>query len=110
MLMQGNSNGETVFAASVPGIGDAGRQTMDEAERLDLIERTIADLRPRIARDGGGIELVAVRGNTVYVKMSGTCVGCQLASLTLGGVQQKLMAALRCIVRVLPAELLRDDA
>jgi len=100
----------TVLAAALPGIADSGKHTMTEAERLELIERTIAELRPRIARDGGGIELVAVRGRDVYVKMSGACVGCQLASLTLGGVQQRLMAALKQIVRVLPAELLKHDA
>ncbi len=99
----------TVLAAVLPGIGDTRMRDMDEAERLDLIQRTLAELRPRIARDGGGIELIAVRGRDVYVKMSGACVGCQLASMTLGGVQQRLMAALKQIVRVLPAELLKDE-
>ncbi|MBN2751551.1 MAG: NifU family protein [Rhodospirillaceae bacterium] len=100
----------TVFAATVPGIGDIGKITMTEAERLDLIERTLDELRPRIIRDGGNITLVAVRGKDVYVKMSGACVGCQLASLTLNGVQQRLMTALKQIVRVRPAELLKNDA
>jgi NifU-like protein len=99
----------TVLAAVLPGIGDTRAFPMDDRERFDLIERTIAELRPRLARDGGGIELVAVRGRDVYVRMSGACVGCQLASMTLGGVQQRLMAALKQIVRVLPAELLKDE-
>jgi NifU-like protein len=99
----------TGLAAVLPGIGETRMRDMDEAERLDLIQRTLAELRPRIARDGGGIELIAVRGRDVYVKMSGACVGCQLASMTLGGVQQRLMAALKQIVRVLPAELLKDE-
>jgi len=99
----------TVLAAALPGIADRGNQTMTEAERLELIERTIADIRPRMVRDGGGIELIAVRGRDVYVKMSGACVGCQLAAVTLGGVQQRLMDALKQIVRVLPAELLKAE-
>ena len=100
----------TVFAAAVPGIADAGRpMTIDDPERIALIEKTLEEIRPRIVRDGGDLKLVAVRGRDVYVKMSGACVGCQLAAMTLGGIQQRLMAALRTVVRVLPAELLKDE-
>jgi len=100
----------TVFAAAIPGIADAGRPMMlDDPDRIALIEKTLEDIRPRILRDGGDLKLVAVRGRDVYVKMSGACVGCQLAAMTLGGIQQRLMAALRTIVRVLPAELLKDE-
>lgn len=98
----------TVYAATVPGIGDAPRPALDDAERIALIEKTLEDIRPRIVRDGGDLKLVAVRGRDIYVRMSGACVGCQLAAMTLGGIQQRLMAALRTIVRVLPAELLKD--
>lgn len=99
----------TVLAAAVPGIADAPKPSLDEAERIALIEKTLEDIRPRIVRDGGDLTLVAVRGRDIYVKMSGACAHCQLAAMTLGGVQQRLMAALKTIVRVLPAELLKDE-
>ncbi len=99
----------TVYAATIPGIGDVGRPMMEETERIALIEKTLEELRPRIVRDGGDLKLVAVRGRDVYIKMGGACVGCQLASMTMNGIQQRLMAALRSIVRVLPAELLKDE-
>lgn len=98
----------TVLAATVPGIAHPPR--LDEAERIALIEATLAEIRPRIVRDGGDLALVAVRGRDVYVKMSGACVHCQLAAMTLGGIQQRLMAALKTVVRVLPAEALKNAA
>lgn len=55
----------TVYAATIPGIGDVGRPMMEEAERIALIEKTLEELRPRIVRDGGDLKLVAVRGRDV---------------------------------------------
>jgi len=100
----------TVFAAALPGIADRNVFVMEEAERLDIIEGVLAEMRPRIKMDGGGIELVEVRGKDIYVKMSGACVGCQLAGVTLGGIQQKLMEALKQVVRVIPSEMLKKQA
>ena len=36
-----------------------------------------------LRKDGGDIELVDVKGNTVYVKLSGNCQMCKNAQLTL---------------------------
>jgi len=36
-----------------------------------------------LRKDGGDIELVDVKGNTVYVKLSGSCQACKNAQLTL---------------------------
>ncbi|WP_246739648.1 NifU family protein [Martelella sp. HB161492] len=72
------------------------------AVKYRLIEKAIDDLRPRLARDGGDCELVGVEGNTVKLKLTGTCVGCQLAALTMNGIRQKLIEATNLPLRIQP--------
>ena len=43
-----------------------------------------------------------MEGSLVLVHLTGACSGCQLASLTLGGLQQKITEALGRPVRVMP--------
>jgi len=80
---------------------DAPVETAEET-KLRLIRETIEELRPHLKRDGGDCELVAVEGNIVKVRMSGACVGCQLASVTVHGIQAKMIAKLGYPVRLLP--------
>ena len=72
------------------------------AERRRVIEETLELIRPNLKRDGGDCELLDVQGDKVYVKMIGACVGCQLSSLTLTGVQAKLVEATGRMIRVIP--------
>ncbi|MFY9641182.1 MAG: NifU family protein [Rhodomicrobium sp.] len=76
-------------------------ETPEEA-RFRLIGDAIEELRPRLQRDGGDCHLVSVEGNLVRVKMSGACVGCVLASVTIHGIQEKLIAKLGFPLRVVP--------
>jgi Fe-S cluster biogenesis protein NfuA len=49
------------------------------------------EIRPMLRQDGGDIELLEVRDNTVYVRLQGACVGCPGAAMTLRmGVEQRL--------------------
>ena len=66
------------------------------------IEAALAEIRPRLQRDGGDCQLLGVEGNVVKVKMSGACAGCQLAFMTVHGIQAKLVEKLGYPVRVLP--------
>ena len=50
----------------------------------------------------GRLEFVSIDGNIIYVRLSGNCVGCQLSSVTLSGVQAKLAEKLGRPVRVVP--------
>ena len=51
-------------------------------------------INPAIAGHGGFAELVAVEGDTVYLRLGGGCVGCGLASVTLGqGIEVAIRAA-----------------
>ena len=53
-------------------------------------------------QDGGDCELVDVDGNYVMVKLSGACIGCQMASVTIAGVQERLVQKLGLPLRVIP--------
>ncbi len=48
-------------------------------------------IRPAIQMDGGNIELVEVKENTVYVRLVGACHGCPSSMMTLKfGVERLL--------------------
>lgn len=83
-----------------PTIADSG----DQPPQIALIEQAIEELRPHLQRDGGDCELVKVEGNTVHIRLSGNCVGCQLASVTLSGVQARLAEKLGRPLRVVPVQ------
>jgi NifU-like protein len=75
---------------------------LSNLERIRRIEQVIAAVRPALQRDHGDLELIDVDGKTVYVSMTGACAGCQMESVTLAGIQQKLMEELKEVIRVVP--------
>jgi NifU-like protein len=70
--------------------------------RYRLVSQAIEELRPFLRADGGDCELVGIEDDLVRVKMTGACIGCQFASATIGGVQERLIAALGMPLRVVP--------
>jgi NifU-like protein len=90
--------------AGAPPAAPAPVRDSEIARRFPEIDAAVESLRPRIQRDGGDCELVNVEGNTVYLKLSGNCVGCQLASVTLSGLQGHLIEKLGRPMRVVPVE------
>ena len=74
----------------------------EEEARVAKICAALDEIRPFLQRDGGDCQLVGVEGNVVRVKMSGACVGCQLASVTIHGIQSKLIQKLGMQLRVAP--------
>ncbi len=86
-------------------IGEVSSETLvefAEATRVARIRAALEEIRPHLQRDGGDCQLVGVEGNVVRVKMSGACVGCQLAPVTIQGIQAKLIAKLGMQLRVAP--------
>lgn len=71
-------------------------------QRIKKIEAVIEAVRPTLQADRGDIELIDVQGNQVMVHLVGACAGCQMAGLTLGGVQQQMMEALGEFIHVVP--------
>ena len=65
---------------------------------LPLIQRVVKvqeaidnEVKPALARDGGSIELVDIKDNVVYVKLTGRCASCPSAGITLkSGVEAVL--------------------
>lgn len=72
-------------------------------QRIKKIEEVLTSLRPQLMADGGDVELVEVIGNTAYVNMTGACNGCQMAAMTIAGIQQRLMEVLGEFIKVVPA-------
>ncbi len=61
-------------------------------------------VRPRLAMDGGDIQLIDVKGNKVYVKLQGACGCCPGAQMTLKmGVERILKAEFPELEEVIPA-------
>jgi NifU-like protein len=75
---------------------------MTTLQKIRLIEQAIEEIRPYLRRDGGDCELIDVDGNKVMVRLSGACVGCQMANVTVQGVQERLVAKLGQPLRVIP--------
>jgi NifU-like protein len=75
-------------------------------QRIKRIDRVIESLRPQLQADAGDVELVEVMDDKVFVNMKGACMNCQMASVTLNGIQQRLVEELGEFVRVLPASQL----
>ena len=72
------------------------------ADRRAQIESAIAELRPRLQRDGGDIQLVAIDGDLVIVDLKGSCAGCALSPLTVAGVRKRLIDLVGRPLRVMP--------
>jgi NifU-like protein len=87
-----------VAAAAKP----AAPSRLTHAEKLALIEETLTEIRPRLQADGGDCELAGLEDDRVLVRLTGRCVGCQQASVTTEGIQQRLIERLGQFVRVVP--------
>jgi len=72
----------------------------DVAQRVMMVlDRQI---NPSIAAHGGHAELVAVKDNTAYLRLSGGCQGCSMATVTLGqGIEVAIKELVPEITRVL---------
>ena len=68
------------------------RSVLTNVQRMQKILNTIDDeIRPRLAADGGDIELVDVEGHRVIVAFSGKCVGCRSRKVTIKEMVEKLL-------------------
>ena len=68
------------------------RKAMSNIERMQKVMKVIdEDIRPRLAQDGGNIELVDVDGRTVTVAMRGACASCRASQLTIKELVEKTL-------------------
>jgi Fe-S cluster biogenesis protein NfuA len=63
------------------------------AVTTEQIESSLARMRPYLAVDGGGVELVGLKENgIVEVRLTGSCQGCPMSLMTLrAGIERALM-------------------
>ncbi len=59
------------------------------------VEKVIADqIRPGLESHGGGIDLIEIKEQKIYVRLTGACGGCPMATMTMKqGVERALKAS-----------------
>ncbi len=56
------------------------------------VEKTIEEVvRPALARDGGNVEVIDIKDNLVFCRLSGACAGCPSAGQTLRMMVEKTL-------------------
>jgi Fe-S cluster biogenesis protein NfuA len=68
----------------------------------ETIEKSLAQIRPHLQRDGGDVELVRLtEEGIVEVRLTGSCVSCPMSLMTLrAGIERALMLAHTEVTRV----------
>jgi Fe-S cluster biogenesis protein NfuA len=57
----------------------------------EKVEEVLAQIRPMLEADGGGVELVDFEEGVVTVRLLGACGGCPMSTMTLkGGIERIL--------------------
>ena len=79
---------------------------LTSVQRMRRIEMVLESLRPQLQADHGDVELVEVDGANVFVNLTGACSGCQMAQMTLQGIEQRLSEELGEPLKVLPASMM----
>ncbi len=102
MVVQ-NPNSPPKTDRSSPAVGVAGRPIADLSG--DVAQRIVQvldeQINPAIAAHGGRAELVAVEEPVAYLRLSGGCQGCGMATVTLGqGIEVALLDAVPEITQV----------
>ena len=65
---------------------------MTNVQRMQKVMTILnQDIAPRLALDGGSIELIDVDGTTVVVALRGACSGCHASQLTLKNLVEKTL-------------------
>ena len=93
------SGGLTVVNPNKPAPGSPAMGTRPPADLSGPVPQRVMQvidqqINPAIAAHGGSAELVAVEDDTAYVRLGGGCVGCGMATVTLGeGIEVAILEA-----------------
>lgn len=67
----------------------------------EKVRQVIEEIRPMLQMDGGDIELVAIEGTVVKVRLKGACHGCPHAAMTMKqGVEARVIEAVPEVTEV----------
>ena len=62
-----------------------------DEELFPAVEKSLEKVKPMLALDGGGMELLAIKNGKVIVQLQGACVGCAASGQTLKyGIERQL--------------------
>lgn len=75
-----------------------------DADEVSAVERVLAELRPALVADGGGIDLIAVDDGWVHVRLRGACTHCPAQASTLRGALEPRLRERLPFVRGLRAD------
>ena len=72
---------------------------------INNIEKALDEIRPFLQSDGGNIELVDVKNDTVKVRLLGNCIDCSVNQMTLkNGVKMTIKKYAPSIQKVINVE------
>ena len=100
MVIENPNHPPAPAAASPPMAGPPADLSGDVAQRiLQVLEQQI---NPSIAAHGGRADLVAVEDEAAYLRLSGGCAGCGMATVTLSqGIEVAIRESVPEIIRVI---------
>ena len=76
-----------------------------ETKIINNIEKALDEIRPFLQSDGGNIELVDVKNDTVKVRLLGNCIDCSVNQMTLkNGVEMTIKKYVPQIEKVTSVE------
>ncbi|MDA3925993.1 MAG: Fe-S cluster assembly protein NifU [Kiritimatiellae bacterium] len=74
---------ESDKATTTPPPQSSPNKKLTNLQKIKLIEEVVErEIRPRLQKDGGDIELIDVVGNQVIIAFRGMCAGCQSSGFT----------------------------
>ena len=74
---------------------------METNKEETKIKEVIDMLRPFLVRDGGDVEFKKFENGVVYVKLTGACSGCPMATITLQeGIESALISEIPEVIKV----------
>lgn len=87
---------DAVLGSQKTEIGVPPKERLTNIRKIKLVEETLArEIQPSLRKDGGDIELVDIDGNTVFVRLKGSCSQCRMSQVTL---KQYVQAKLRELI------------
>ena len=76
-----------------------------ETKIINNIEKALDEIRPFLQSDGGNIELVEFKNDTVKVRLLGNCIDCSVNQMTLkNGVEMTIKKYVPSIKKVVNVE------
>ena len=67
----------------------------------ERVQAVLTDLSPLLRVDGGGVRFDRIEGDTLYIRLTGACIGCPGADITLKyGIESAVTGAIPEIRRV----------